>query len=259
MEIKQQKKGIQVQSVARAIGILHCFEDHPELGISEIASMMALNKSTVFGLVNTLATYGLLEQTGSKKYRLGISLFEMGNLAVSRVDIRSEAREVCAPLSYKYPAAIHIAVHSEGQVVYIDKLNVESNIISVSNVGRRAPMYCTGVGKAMLAYLPRSYRDTYLTYPLHPLTDHTITTREALEAELEQVRETGIAVDNEEIEPGLYCIAAPVFRRDGSPAMAISLSFPMGAAARVDIEAAKKELLSCTHALSVRLGYRGEI
>ncbi len=252
----EEKKGIQVQSVARAIGILRCFEGNPELGISEIASMMSLNKSTAFGLVNTLATYGLLEQIGNKKYRLGISLFELGNLAISRLDIRSEAREVCAPLSYHYPAAIHIAVHSEGEVIYLDKLNVENNIISVSNVGRRAPMHCTGVGKAMLAYLPKSYLDTYLTFPLPAMTANTITSREALEAELEQVRQTGIAVDDEEIEPGLYCIAAPVFRRDGTPAAAISLSFPMGTAERVDLETAKKELLGCTHILSARLGYQ---
>ena len=98
--MEKRNSGVQVQSVARAAEILNCFLQTPELGISEIAAEMGLNKSTVFGLVNTLATYGYLEQVAStKKYRLGITLFEMGNLVLSRIDIRNEAKYLCASLA----------------------------------------------------------------------------------------------------------------------------------------------------------------
>ena len=98
--MEHKKGGVQVQSVARAAEILQCFQRTPEMGISEIAGEMNLNKSTVFGLVNTLTRYGYLEQVpGNRKYRLGITLFEMGNLVLSRIDIRNEAKALCAPLA----------------------------------------------------------------------------------------------------------------------------------------------------------------
>jgi len=255
----QEKKthGVQVQSVARAAEIIQCFRYAPELGISEIASEMNLNKSTVFGLVNTLVSYGYLEQIPStKKYRLGIMLFELGNLVLSRIDIRSEAKELCMPLASKYPATVHIATHSEGEVIYIEKLEHGNSLISASNIGKRAPMHCTGVGKAMLAYLPPHYIDQYLDFPLKKLTEKTLTTRAALDQALKTIRETGIAMDQEEIEAGLTCIAAPVLQQNREPLLAISLSFPYGRIQNVDIDVVKQDLLACTNMLSARIGYR---
>lgn len=161
------------------------------------------------------------------------------------------------PLAGKYPATVHIATHIEGEVIYIDKLDAGTSLISASNVGKRAPMHCTGVGKAMLAYLPETYVDHYLKFPLEKLTEKTITTRQDLLRELSEVRSTGIAMDREEIEEGLSCVAAPVLQKDGEPELAISLSFPYGRIKNVDIEDVKRELLACTRELSARLGYRG--
>lgn len=258
MKQERKKGGVQVQSVARAAEIIRCFQHNAEMGISEIAAEMDLNKSTVFGLVNTLVTYGYLEQVeNNKKYRLGIALFELGNLVLSRIDVRTEAKELCAPLSEKYPATIHIATHSDGEVIYIDKLDSSTSLISASNVGKRAPMHCTGVGKAILSHLTEDYIDQHFQFPLKKLTENTITTREVLLQELDNVRQSGIAMDREEIEAGLSCIAAPVLQQDGLPALAISLSFPYGRIRDIDLEEAKKDLLSCTRKLSARLGYRG--
>lgn len=260
MTQEQRKNGIQVQSVARAVEIIRCFERTPELGISELASEMGLNKSTVFGLVNTLASYGYLEQVeSSRKYRLGITLFELGNLVLSRIDVRTEAKACCAPLATKYPATIHIATHSEGEVVYIDKVDQGNALISASSVGMRAPMHCTGVGKALLAFLPETYLNQYIwSHPLQKRTENTITRKEVLRQELEEVRRTGIAVDREEIERGVYCIAAPILRSNGEPALAVSLSFAFGRIQEVNPEEAKRDLLACAQKLSARLGYRKE-
>lgn len=256
--MERKKSGVQVQSVARAMEILRCFRYVPEMGISEIAEEMNLNKSTVFGLVNTLAGYGYLEQVSSnRKYRLGIELFEMGNLVLSRIDIRNESKELCASLVQKYPATVHIATHSEGEVIYVDKLDAGSSLISASSVGKRLPMHCTGVGKAILAHLPETYMDQYLQFPLKKFTENTVTTRQQLVEELDRVHQTGIAMDQEEIEAGLSCIAAPIFQRNGEPVLAISLSFPYGRIQNINIEEAKEELLMHTRTLSTRLGYRG--
>ena len=122
----------------------------------------------------------------------------------------------------------HLATQSMGEVIYLDKIDCSQSLINASSVGRKAPMHCTGVGKAQLAYLPESYIDTYLTFPLKKMTDATITTREQLEESLREVRREGVAIERGEIEDGLTCVAAPIFQKDGLPEMAISLSFPMG-------------------------------
>lgn len=250
--------GIQIQSVSRALEILNCFMESDELGVSELSAEMGLHKSTVFGLVNTMVNYGILEQVPStKKYRLGMTLFTLGNLALSRIDIRSEARKRCFPLAQKYPATIHLATQSMGEVIYLDKIDCSHSLINASSVGRKAPMHCTGVGKAQLAYLPQSYIDAYLTFPLKKMTAATITTRAQLEEALREVRREGVAVERGEIEDGLTCVAAPIFQKDGLPEMAISLSFPYGRIGSVNEEEVKKDLLACTQELSARLGYRG--
>lgn len=130
-----------------------------ELGISEIAERMDLSKSTTYGLVNTLTAFGYLEQTENKKYRLGLKLFELGNLVQSRMDVRMEARPYCQLLADKYRTTVHLATHSEGEIIYIDKVDNNSSVVVYSQIGKRAPMYCTGVGKAILAFLPEEYME----------------------------------------------------------------------------------------------------
>lgn len=259
LDRENKRGGIQVQSIARALEIVRCFQETSELGISEIAAEMNLNKSTVFGLVNTLASYGYLEQIPeNRKYRLGITLFELGNLVLSRIDIRREAKELCFPLAAKYRATVHIATHIDGEVIYIDKIDKGDSLISISNVGKRVPMHCCGVGKAMLAFLPEEYLEKYVfNKPLLKLTPSTITDKETLLEQLNEVRKTRIAFDREEIEKGLCCIASPVLQRDGMPQIAVSLSFPYGRIRDIDQNAAKEEVLACAAKLSARLGYQG--
>lgn len=259
MDQANRKRGVQVQSVSRALEIVRCFQENPELGISEIAAAMDLSKSTVFGLVNTLLSYGYLDQVpGSRKYRLGTALLEWGDLVLSRIDIRNEAKGLCASLAADYHTNVHIATFSDGEVIYLDKINRGDFLISSSAVGKRAPMYCTGVGKAMLAFLPEEYLDRYVFgKPLEKMTPHTITDRETLLLQLAETHRTRIAFDREEAEEGLSCIASPVLQRDGLPQIAVSLSFPYGKIREIDPDRAMKDVLDCTVKLSARLGYRG--
>ena len=155
--------GVLVQSVARALEILELFRQRKELGISEISSAMGLSKSTVYGLVNTLVTFGYLEQISeNRKYKLGIHLFELGSAVVERLDLRQEARRYCEELSKRYGQTVHLATHWEGEVIYVDKFDMPDFIITYSQAGKRAPMSCTGVGKAMLAFLPMDYIKKYV-------------------------------------------------------------------------------------------------
>lgn len=252
----KKREGVMVQSVTRALEIVECFSDADELGISEIAERMDLSKSTIYGLVNTLASFGYLEQGENKKYRLGLKLFELGNVVQARMDVRREARPWCQLLANKYRTTVHLAAYSEGDIIYIDKVDNSNAVVVYSRIGKRAPMYCTGVGKALLAYLPESYVEKYIyNRPMTPMTEHTITTRPALEAELAKIRETGYAVDDEEIEPGLHCIAAPIFDHRRRPVMAVSASFPYGRLWEVDWNEATRDVLYYARQISERLGY----
>ena len=142
------------------------------------------------------------------------------------------------------------------EIIYIDKVDNNSSVVVYSQIGKRAPMYCTGVGKAILAFLPEEYMEKYvLSRPLIKMTEHTITTGDGLLKELEQVRERGYAVDDEEIEPGLHCIAAPIFNHKRQPQMAISMSFPYGRMWDLDWEQAVRDVLYYAKQTSERLGY----
>lgn len=251
-------QGVTVQSVVKAVKILECFENKKELGISDIAKLMGMSKSTVYGIVNTLIETGLLEQDkDSKRYRLGLKLFEFGHIVEKRMDLRDEAKPFCIKLSEKYAQTVHLATHSDGEVVYIDKYDVPDFLIVYSQVGRRAPMTCTGVGKAMLAYLGKDYIEKYiLPKGFAKKTEKSIDTAEKLCADLEGVRKRGYAIDDEEIEQGLKCVAVPIFNKNGQPVAAVSLSGMTGKMENISISAIAADVMKCAEEISARLGYK---
>jgi len=251
--------GVTVTSVARAISILECFSgSDAELRLSEIVMEMQLSKSTVYGLVNTLTTKGFLEQNPqTKEYRLGIKLFQLGSLVHKRMDLRSDAKPFCMELSQKYNATVHLASHYEDDVVYIDKVDSPGSIIIYSQIGKKAPMHCTGVGKAILAYLPNIAIENYIEeHPLQKFTDYTITDAKLLMKELKLTRKRGYAVDNEEIEFGLRCIAAPIFSHKDVPVAAISISAPTARLPVEDIKTIAADVQFYGQQISQRLGYK---
>ena len=253
------KEGVIIQSVAKAAAILDIFLKKSDIGISEISDLMGMSKSTAFGLVNTLVAAGFLEQdTSTKKYRLGLKLFELGSAFESRMDIRTEARPFCEELTKKYNQTVHLAAHSEGDVIYIDKFDIPDFLIVYSQVGRRAPMNCTGVGKAMLAFLPDEYIKKYVVNSLAAKTRNSCDTPEKLYADLELIRKRGYAVDNEEIQPGLRCVAAPVFSKGGKVAAAVSLSAMANAMPYEDIEKIAADVMLCAGNISRLLGVGGK-
>ncbi|MCI8341813.1 MAG: IclR family transcriptional regulator [Firmicutes bacterium] len=248
--------GVIVQSVARALDILELFSQSPQLGISEISDGMKLSKSTVYGIVNTLVAYGCLEQdSATKKYKLGMKLFEMGRTVESRMDLRAEARPFCEALSKKYGQTVHLATHCEGDVIYIDKFDTPDFLITYSQVGKRAPMTCTGVGKAMLAYLPNEYINKYiLNHEFAVKTPNSIKNSRELEENLMNVVTNGFAEDNEEIETGLKCVAAPIFNHKNEPVAAVSIS---GMASKMTPEAISvlaEEIKKCAQSISIKIG-----
>ena len=216
----------KIQSIERAFAILELFQQtgRSELSVKEIAESLALNKSTAFGLINTLTSLGCLQQNRTnQRYMLGLKLLSLASTVQTQNIIVSAVHPYLEKLNHKYTETVHCAVRNGDGVIYIDK--VDAGFIHInSRIGSQNDMHCTGVGKCIMAYLPASTQERILSGNLRSLTYNTITNAHQLREELEKVRQLGYAMDNEEITVGLSCVAVPVFSAAGEVACAVSVS-----------------------------------
>lgn len=216
----------KIQSVERAIAILNCFQGHSALGVTEISNHVGLNKSTTFGIIRTLAAHQFLQQCqDSGKYQLGIALLRLGSLV--DVDLRRMCQPYIAQLADQIGETINLVVQRGCNVVYIEKKESPHSVRICTSIGQELPMYCTATGKAILAFLSPEQREAALAeMHFQPYTAQTIADRETLLKALEEVHETRYAIDSEEFENGLICVAVPILDSAGSPTAAISCSGP---------------------------------
>ena len=122
---------------------------------------------------------------------------------------------------------VYLAIPHEDEIIYVNSAYPKADIgLMRAIIGEHAKMHCTGLGKAMLAFLPAEQQQTYLSKPLQPYTEYTITDKDRLLAELEEIRRQGYAVDNMEHEFGIKCVAMPILGRNRQVAAAVSISGP---------------------------------
>jgi DNA-binding IclR family transcriptional regulator len=246
-----------IQSVERALDILEAFERGPaEIGVSELGRETGLHKSTVFGLLNTLCRRGYVEKNPeSGKYRLGLRAFQIGSVVLNRMDLPALAAPILQELVDKHQETVHLVVRDGFNVVYIAKRESPRSVRIVSQVGRRLPCYCTGVGKVLLAHMPEEELQALLSAnELKRFTRNTIVEPQALKAELRVIRERGYALDNEEIEEGLKCVAAPVRNHTGKVVAAMSVAGPASRMTSGRIAEIIDSVKSAALELSRRLG-----
>lgn len=218
--------GGPVESVRRALRILRCFSiDAPELGVSDIARQLGMHKSTVYRLLSTLEVEGFVHQVDGARYALGWRVFELGEAVRGWQSMRNVVLRHLQALVSETNETAHLAVLDEGSVLYIEKVESPRPLRMPSSVGKRVPPHCTALGKIFLAGLPQEQLWPLLYRRHERFTPNTIVDPDRLRAEVETVRANGFAVDHEEIEEGLMCIAAPIL--DGTVvAAAISISGP---------------------------------
>ncbi|MET1032087.1 IclR family transcriptional regulator [Domibacillus tundrae] len=248
-----------VKSVARALDIVALVSaSRTGLGVTEIANQMDINKSSVFRTLATLEQYGYIEQqkeTG--RYRIGYAFLDVSSKLLDSLDVRAEAQNVLRQLETETNEVVHLVVYDRGEVVYIEKLDGHEALRMHSKVGKRAPVHCTSVGKAILAHLPVTEVVDILDrkgLPIH--TEHTITTKESFLKELAHVKKDGYALDLEENEPGIRCIAAPVFDHNGAVAAAVSISGPTLRMTDERLVPLQKRMIQAGKDISNRLGFR---
>lgn len=250
-----EKSKINLQTISRSIQLLRCFDEEPELGISELAQRLGIAKSTVYGIVSTLEIHNFLEQdrrTG--RYRLGTEIFRLGTKVKS--DLLNIAKPYMEKLVADYSETVHLVVPDQCSILYIHKIESPHSMRICSRVGERLPLYCTAVGKMILAQMDEEERaDVFSATSFHPFTPNTIQDKSVLMQELAKIRADGFAVDREELEMGLTCVAAPVFDGNGKPGAAISVAGPTVRMTDRAIEKIAQGLLDATREISGRIGY----
>lgn len=247
-----------IQSVERALRILDLFDEyHKELKITEISSRMDLHKSTVHSLLKTLQEHHYIEQNPDNgKYRLGMKLLERSSRLVQSLDIRQVAKSYLENLSKTTGQTAHLVILDGKEGVYIDKVEGEKAVIRYSRIGRRIPLHCSGVGKALVAFKPlEQLRAILKDYEYQKHTDYTIRTEEAFLQELELVKKRGYATDDQENEPGVFCIAAAIRDHSGETIAAVSISMLKARVTEEDKETYVRYLLQTADELSKRMGY----
>ncbi len=215
-----------MESARRALRVLSCFgPDHAEWGVTELAAMLGMHKSTVHRLLLTLEEEGFVRQS-SGRYVLTWRLLEIAAAIPLRDGLRQTTLDHLARLVTRSGETAHLAVLHDGQVLYVEKVEGTRRLRMPSAVGRRVPLHCTALGKVLLAGLDGAERRKLLFgEPLEAVTVHTIVDPKQLEQHILEVVRRGYAIDHEEIEEGLMCIAAPVYGDNGTCA-AISIAGP---------------------------------
>jgi DNA-binding IclR family transcriptional regulator len=221
----------EVRAITRAFDILALLEQGPGgVSLHELVQRSELSKPTVFRMLRNLEHGGLVERVaGTDSYRLGLRCVRLGQAYLSQVDFRREALPVLERLRDSYSETVHLAVlDGDLRVVYLEKLEGSHAVgVMMSAIGRSAPSYCTGLGKALLAARDD---DPVATLEqrgeLVPKTAYTIWEPDALRAELRTIRDRGYSLDLEEHEEGVRCIATTIRGADGQVLAALSIAGP---------------------------------
>lgn len=217
-----------LQSVDKALKVLDLFYGRQELGPGDVAALMDMNRSTAFRFLTTFEENGYLTKTEQGRYRLGMKLFSLGQLAYSHTELISYTRPQLIRLAELCGETSHLVVMDGGtNVIFLDKGVPQSPLHMDVEIGRRYAAHHTATGKAILAFQPRTTVEQYLrTADFDRLTDSTLCSPEALLDELRAIRAQGWSADREECIPGLTCFAAPIQDGSGRAAAAISVSGP---------------------------------
>ena len=246
-----------VSAAVRALAVLDRLSRHRSVGLEDLARETRLAKPTVYRFLLTLQELGYARRVEGDQWGMTLKLFNVGSRALDHVDLHSVARPVAMELSEDLGETVHMGVLEGDSAVYVLKIESRHTIRMFSRVGRRIPLYCTAIGKVLLAFAREDERDSALKGVRQlAFTQRTLTTRAALHAELGRIREQGFALDDEEHEDGIHCIGAPIFDHTGAVVATISVSWPGFRYAREE-EAGKIDRVKAAAAhISALLGYQ---
>jgi IclR family transcriptional regulator, KDG regulon repressor len=248
----------RLSSVTSALLVLKVFsEAEAELGISSIAKRLGLAKSTVHRLAVSLAAEGFIEQNPDNgRYRLGLTLFELGMLVRRRMDVSTLGLPLLGALRDRTQETVHLAILNRTSIVYLFNLESFQAIGIRSYLGARKPAFCTSEGRVLLAFGSPETVTAVLKEGLVARTPKTNADPKGLLKVLDEVRRTGWAIDDEESEVGMRGVAAPIRDIGGRVIAAVGLAGPIQRLTRKDLRALAPQVVATADGVSALLGFR---
>jgi DNA-binding IclR family transcriptional regulator len=250
-----------INSILRACRILKRLSgDGGAFKLSELAGLLHFDRSTAYRILLSLEKCGMVERNDKTgEYSLGLGAFEIGSAYLRRVDLVEVAKPIMADLAQRIQETVHLAVLSETEILYLDKVDSPRSLGVISKLGQRGPVYCTALGKVLLANLPPQDRNRILgQIRFQAFTPRTITSKKKLARELSLVQKQGFALDFREIEEDVECIAAPVRDHLGNVVAALSVSGPQKKIGAPLQEQIVSEVRKAASGISSRMGYFGD-
>ena len=260
--MKKENPNYPIKVLNKTFSILEILLQHDSaMNMTEISEKLGLYPSTIHRILDTLKHWGYVEQDpNTQKYQLGLKLLELGMAKLHQMDLAREATPYLKELVKQCNETVHLGVLEEGEVLYLAKEESSQTIRMISYVGKRAPLHCTALGKVLLAYMSEKERKKILEDKGFPrLTEKTITDKRKLEKELGEVKEQNFALDREENEKDVCCIASPIRNYQGKVIAAISISSPIFRINKNVQNIIKDALLETSKKISKRLGYNGKL
>ena len=246
-----------VQSVDRAISVLEILARRGSAGVSEVAEEIGVHKSTAFRLLGALEDRGLVEQaTDRGKYQLGFGILRLASAIPRRLDLVRQGRPVLDELATAFGETVNLAVIRSHYAVNVDQAVGSAAVAAQNWTGQLTPLHATSSGKVLLAHQTPTARKTLLdAAKLARFTDHTLTSRKALDQQLAMALSNGFATTFEEYEDGLNAVAAAVRDHTGEVVAAVSVSGPAYRLNQERIAGLVDDLKAGVDQISGRMGY----
>lgn len=229
MTITKDEKKNPIQVIERMMKLLDVLAEHPEpLGLKQIAQLTRLHPSTAHRILAAMSADRLVDRIEPSSYRLGMRLLELGTLVRSRISVREMALPIMRELHAQTGETVNLSVRQDDEIVYVERTSSGRSAMRIVHViGTRAPLHVTAAGKLFL--LEDGFarlRDYAKRTGLASHSKNSLTSLTVLERDLERAQRQGFATDNEEVEIGVRCVAAPIRNDDGGLIAALSLSTP---------------------------------
>lgn len=247
-----------IQSLERALDILEMLGKHPGgMQVKDLSQQLELNKSTVSRMLYTLGERGYVQKKPDGSYRLGIKIVELCSLHLNSLQLKTEALPFMEQLRNQTGLIIHLGALDDNEIVYLEKLTSYTNIRMYSQIGKRAWLHSTGMGRAILSTMSNKDVLKILKEKGMPaVTSRTCVKEEELLKQLDEIRHRGYAVDDEENEIGMRCVAASIFDYRGDAIAAVSATGFLEMLPYEKIDAIGKCVVDCADSISACMGYQ---
>lgn len=247
-----------VRSLDRGLAVLELLSEHKQLALTDIAKRLELANSTTYRLLDTLRLRGFVQQDEqSGHYLIGLRAFEVGSSFGASQKLHEVAHPFMKKLVEELGETVNLAVLTGNKASYVHQVEGNHMMRTFVQMGAQVPLYCTGVGKMLVAWRnEQDVRDLLKGESFEPLTSYTLTSLDAFVLHLDGIRKRGYALDDQEVELGVRCLAAPVFNKQDEVVAALSLSAPATRLLDKALASVATQVVSAAQEVSKQLGWR---